>query len=392
MSGAEPVFLSTIRISKLSVQSETGMKEKGEHIEGMYVRVDHEALTQFVIRVLDKFGVPSKDATTTAQVLVKADLRGIESHGVARLKRYTDGLKNGVVKTHPNIVVVHETPVTTVLDGDSGLGQVVSYKAMSIAIDKAKQNYIGLVAVRNSNHFGIAGFYGLMALKQDLIGLVTTNSEPLVAPTFSKRRLLGTNPICVAVPTGAESFVLDMATSVAPIGKIEVARRIGKKVPLGWGIDTEGKVTENPNEIAKGALIPLGGLGETLSGHKGYGLGAVIDIFSGVLSGAAWGSDVGMTQGPIPANVGHFFGAMRVDAFMPLSDFKARMSRFIKSLKDADKISGHEEIYVAGEKSVYTESIRRKVGVALDTRTVEMLIQLGSETGVEPPFAKKTVR
>jgi len=364
------------------------MKEKGELVEGMYTRVNHDTLTRFVIDVLSKFGVPREDATITAHVLVKADLRGIESHGVARLKRYTDGLKNGVVKTHPNIRTVLETPVTAVLDGNFGLGQVVSNKAMSMAIDKAKRGYVGLVAVRNSNHFGIAGFYGLMALEHNLIGLVTTNSEPLVAPTFSKQKFLGTNPICITVPTGQGGFVLDMATSVAPIGKIEVARRIGKKVPLGWGIDREGNVTDNPEEVAKGALVPLGGLGETLSGHKGYGLGAVVDIFSGVLSGAAWAGNVGKTQGPGPANVGHFFGALRVDAFMPLPDFKVRMDEFIRSLKKAERLRDQQEIYVAGEKSSYTESVRRRIGVALDARTIEMLEQLGSETGVELPFRR----
>lgn len=364
------------------------MKEKGELVDGMYTRVNHEALTQFVGKVLERFGVPSEDAAITAQVLVKADLRGIESHGAARLKRYTDGLKNGVVKTNPNIATIYETPVTAVLDGDSGLGQVVSHKAMNMAMTKAKQNHIGLVAVRNSNHFGIAGFYGLMALRQNLIGLVMTNSEPLVAPTFAKQKLLGTNPICVAVPTGGEGFVLDMATSVAPIGKIEVARRIGKKVPLGWGIDADGRITDDPEEISEGALIPLGGFGETLGGHKGYGLGVVVDVFSGVLSGASWGGNVGKTQGPAAANVGHFFGAMRVEAFMPLEDFKARMSKFVRSLKDADKVTGLEEIYVAGEKSAYTEQVRRKVGVALDAKTVDMLTQLGLETGVELSFRK----
>jgi LDH2 family malate/lactate/ureidoglycolate dehydrogenase len=360
------------------------MKEKGELVEGVYTRVSHEALARFVIEVLQEFGVPSEDATTTAQVLVKADLRGIESHGVARLKRYTDGLKNGVVKTHPTIRTVLETPVTAVLDGDFGLGQVVSCKAMNMAMEKAKSNYVGFVAVRNSNHFGIAGFYGLMALEQELIGLVTTNSEPLVAPTFSKQKFLGTNPICIAVPVGGgRGFVLDMATSVAPIGKIEVARRIGKKVPLGWGIDTEGKITDSPEEIARGALVPLGGLGETLSGHKGYGLGAVVDIFSGILSGAAWGANVGKTQGPWPANVGHFFGAMNVDAFMPLADFETRMGEFVRSLKNAKRLTGPEEIYVAGEKSAYTESVRKRIGVALDAKTIEMLRELGSETGVK---------
>ena len=358
------------------------MKEKGELSEGMYVRVNHQALTDFVVEVLQKLGVPTEDATITAQNLVKADLRGIESHGVARLKRYTDGLKNGVVRTHPNVKKVRETPVTALMDGDFGLGQVVSYRAMNVAIEKAKKSYVGLVGVRNSNHFGIAGFYGLMAVDHDLIGLVMTNTRPLVAPTFSKQKVIGTSPICVAVPTGAKGFMLDMATSVAPVGKLEVARRLGEKVPLGWGIDPEGNLTDDPSSITKGALLPLGGLGEVLGGHKGYGLSAVVDILSGVLTGANWSEAVGETQGPAPANVGHFFGAINPEAFMPLSEFKSRMEQFIKSLKSAPRLPGAEEIYVAGEKSAYTEEVRKKIGVALDLKTIEMLRQLGAETGV----------
>jgi LDH2 family malate/lactate/ureidoglycolate dehydrogenase len=334
--------------------------------------------------VLIKLGVPEGDASITAQNLVKADLRGIESHGVARLKRYTDGIRNGVVKVHPEIKVVRESPVTALLDGDAGLGQVVSYRAMNLAIDKAQKSYVGLVGVRNSNHFGIAGFYGLMALQKGLVGLVMTNTRPLVAHTFSKQKLVGTNPICVAVPTSGPGFVLDMATSVAPIGKMEVAKRVGKRVPVGWGIDPEGNLTDDPDKISKGALLPLGGLGETLGGHKGYGLGAVVDIFCGILTGAQWSSGVGETQGPVPADVGHFFGAFDVEAFMDLPEFKARMDQLLVKLKGAERLPGAEEIYVAGEKSFYTEDVRRKIGVALDAKTVEMLKQLGDETGV--PF------
>ena len=364
------------------------MREKGELVESKYVRVDYRALTDFVVGVLQKFGVPKEDAKITSQNLVRADLRGIESHGVARLKRYTDGLKNGVVKTHPHMKTVRESPVTALVDGDFGLGQVVSYKAMNLAIEKAKKNYVGLVGVRNSNHFGIAGFYGLMALEHNLIGLVVTNTRPLVAPTFSKQKMIGTNPVCVAVPAGEKGFVLDMATSVAPIGKMEVAKRLGKKVPMNWGIDPNGNVTDDPNSISKGALLPLGGLGEILGGHKGYGLAAVVDIFAGILTGANWGATVGETQGPGPANVGHFFGAINPEAFMPLTEFKPRMEQFTRSLKLLEKLPGAEEIYIAGEKSAYTEEVRKKMGVALDLETIKMLKQLGTETSV--PFTAST--
>lgn len=365
------------------------MREKGELVEGTYVRADYIVLTDFIAEVLQKFGVPKEDAITTSQNLVKADLRGIESHGVARLKRYTDGLKNGVVSANPHIHILRESSVTALLDGGFGLGQVVSAKAMTLAIEKATKNGVGLVAVRNSNHFGIAGFYGLMALKQNLIGLVMTNSRPLVAATFSKRKIMGTNPICVAVPTGGKGFVLDMATSVAPIGKMEVFRMLRKQVPVGWGIDIEGNPTNDPNSITKGALLPLGGLGEILGGHKGYGLAAVVDIFSGILTGANWGTEVGETQGPGPANVGHFFGAINPEAFMPLTEFKSRMDQFIASIKSAEKLPNAEEIYIAGEKSAYTEEVRRKLGVALHLDIFKMLEQLSAETGVPLRIALK---
>ena len=364
------------------------MKEKGKLVKSMFVRLDHRVLTDFVVEVLQKFGVPKDDAAITSQNLVKADLRGIESHGVARLKRYTDGLKNGAVRAHPNIKAVRESPVTALLDGDSGLGQVVSHKGMNLAIEKAEKNSVGLVGVRNSNHFGIAGFYGLMALEHDLIGLVMTNSRALVAPTFSRQKRIGSNAICVAVPTSGKGFVLDMATSVAPSGKLEVAKRLHEKVPLNWGIDPKGDTTDDPDSIFKGALLPLGGLGEILGGHKGYGLGVVVEILSGMLTGANWGITVGETQGPGPANVGHFFGAINPEAFMRLSEFKFRMEQLIISLKSAEKLAGAEEIYVAGEKSAYTEEIREKIGVALDHETIKMLKSLSTETGVPFPLSQ----
>ncbi len=361
------------------------MKEKGESlIIGKYVRVPADGLKDFVTRVLEKLGVPHEDASITADVLVRADLRGIESHGVARLRRYVDGIKNGVVKTHPNIRVVRETPVTALVDGDYGLGQVVAYRAMKLAIEKAKRNYIGLVGVKNSNHYGIAGYYAMMAVEEDLIGLSLTNTRPLVAPTWSMEKIIGTNPIAIAIPTKGEPYVLDMATSVAPVGKLEVATRLGKKIPLGWGIDPEGKLTEDPQLARKGALLPLGGIGEEMGGHKGYGLSFVVDVISGVLTGANFGPFVGETQGPKPSNVGHFFGAMRIDAFMPLDEFKERMSKYIELIKKSKKLPGAEEIYVAGEKSAYTEKVRKEKGVALDLKTLEMLKKTGEEFGI--PF------
>jgi len=213
-----------------------------------------------------------------------------------------------------------------------------------------------------------------------------TNSRALVTPTFSRQKKIGTNPICIAVPTVGKGFVFDMATSVVPSGKLEVAKRLHEKVPMNWGIDHEGNVTVDPDGISKGALLPLGGLGEILGGHKGYGLAVVVEIFSGILTGAHWGGTVGETQGPDPADVGHFFGAIDPEAFMPLSEFKSRMEELTRSLKSAEKLPGAEEIYIAGEKSAYTEEVRKKIGVAVDRETTQMLKALGTETGVPFPL------
>lgn len=363
------------------------MQEKGESLLiGKYVRVPADKLKEFVTRVFEKLGVPHEDAEITADVLVRADLRGIESHGVARLRRYVDGIKNGVVKTRPNIKVVKETPVTALIDGDFGLGQVVAYRAMKLAIEKAKKNYVGFVGVKNSNHYGIAGYFAMMAVKEDLIGLALTNTRPLVAPTWGMQKVIGTNPIAIAIPTKEEPYVLDMATSVAPVGKLEVATRLAKPIPAGWAIDPEGKLTTDPQLARKGSLLPLGGYGEEMGGHKGYGLSFVVDVLSGVLTGANFGPFVGETEGPQPANVGHFFGAMRIDAFMPVDEFKERMSKYIEVIKKSKKAPGAEEIYVAGEKSAYTEKVRMEKGVALDLKTAEMLKKMSEEFGVPLPF------
>ncbi len=353
-----------------------------------YIRVNHEDLKKFVKKVFLKLGVPAKDAEITADNLVTADLRGISSHGVARLKRYVDGLRNGVVKAKPEIKIIRESPVHALVDGGFGLGQPVAYKAMKIAIDKAKKNFFGIVGVRNSNHYGIAGYYSLMALKEDLIGISMTNSRPLVAHTGALGRTIGTNPISFAAPSKEEpEFVLDMATSVVPIGKIEVYSRRGKPIPEGWAIDEEGNLLTDPSVALKaGTLLPLGGLGELLGGHKGYGLSVMVDILSGILTGANWGPFVGPTQGPEPSNVGHFFMAINVEAFMPLEEFKERMEELKRHLKTAKLHPKFKKIWIHGEKSWLTMRYRMKHGVPLYVKVVNSLREVSKEVGVELPF------
>ncbi len=353
-----------------------------------YVRVNHEELKIFVSNVFRRIGVPSGDAEIVADNLVTADLKGIESHGVARLKRYVDGLLNGVVKTKPNVKIVKEGPVHALIDGDYGLGQVVACKAMNLAIEKAKRNYFGIVGVRKSNHFGIAGYYAEMALKEDLIGVSLTNSRPLVAHTGSVERFIGTNPISFAAPSkGEPPFLLDMATSIVPVGKIEVYRRLGKPFPLGWAINSSGELTTNPSEVLSGgALLPLGGLGETLGGHKGYGLSVMVDILCGLLTGANWGREVGSTEGPKPSNVGHFFIAVNVEAFTSIEEFKGEMEELKNELRKAKLHPKFKRIWIHGEKSWYTMKTRKRIGVPIYKKTYEMLKGQAERVDVKFPF------
>jgi len=353
-----------------------------------------EPLKGFCTRVFEEMGVPHDDAVVISDVLVLADLRGIDSHGVARLKRYVDGLRDGVMLAKPKIEVVHETPTTALMDGGAGLGQPVGMRAMQLAIGKAREMGVGFVAVRNSNHYGIAGYYALMALEHDMIGVSTTNADVLVVPTFSRDALLGTNPIAVAVPASQErAFVLDMATSTVPRGKLEVYDRMEKPIPLGWATDERGipttdahRVLENFKTRAGGGLLPLGGAGEEFGGHKGYGLALLVDILCGVLPLAGYANTIypKTPEGkPLPANVGHFFGAMRIDAFRPVDEFKATMDDIIRRLKSSAKAEGQDRIYIHGEKEFEMEDQRRKNGIPLDPKTVATMKQIAQELGVK---------
>src|SRR3989442_7255026 len=303
------------------------------------VVVQEAKLKDFCNKVWMKLGVPAQDARIAPDVLVLADLRGIESHGVARLPRYYADLKIGWTKPTDQSKIVKETKATAMIDGGQSLGQVVGHKGMELAIKKAKETAVGIVSVRNSNHYGIAGYYTLMALEQDMIGVSMTNAAPLVVPTFGRNAILGTNPISVAAPASRERpFVLDMATSVVPRGKLEVLDRKGLPMPPGWAVDETGRSSADPsrvlNAMAKrlgGGILPLGGEGEEHSGHKGYGLALMVDVFSGVLSGAATGLKVNAEERK--PDVGHFFMALDPAAFRPLDEFRQDMYRLARQLK-----------------------------------------------------------
>lgn len=347
----------------------------------------YEQLYQFTFSVFKNIGCSDEHAKTATAGLIAADLRGIDSHGVARLSGYVRLWEAKRVNANPNIRIVHETPSTAVVDGDAGLGLVVAPFAMQVAIDKAKQVGTGWVSVRNSNHFGIAGHHAMMALEQDMIGMAMTNASALVAPTFSIERMLGTNPIAVAIPAGNQPpFVADFATTTAANGKLEILQRKNEDTPLGWAQDKEGHPSTDANILRKqGALLPLGSDREHGS-HKGYALGSIVDIFSAVLSGASYGpwAPPFPAYVPMPDNMpgeglGHFFGAMRVDAFRPADEFKQHMDNWIQRFRLATPAEGHDKVLIPGDPEREMESIRRKEGIPLVGTVVDDLKQVAEK-------------
>ncbi len=351
----------------------------------------YSQLWQFANSVFKKVNCPEDQARLATEVLLSADLRGIDSHGIARLSGYVRLWEVNRVNGNPNIKIVHETPSTAVVDGDSGLGLVIAPKAMEIAIQKATQVGTGWVAVKNSNHFGIAGYHSMMALKHDMIGMAMTNASPLVAPTFSVERLLGTNPICVAIPAGEQPpFVADFATTTAANGKLEILQRKNQEAPEGWIQKKDGSISTNPNELKDGgALLPLGGDREHGS-HKGFCLGAWVDIFSAVLSGANYGpwvppfvSFLAPPANPVGDGIGHFFGAMRVDAFRPADEFKKHMDNWISRFRSAKTVEGQSNIVIPGDPERESEADRLKNGITLNPKVVEDLKELGSKLNIE---------
>jgi L-2-hydroxycarboxylate dehydrogenase (NAD+) len=347
-------------------------------------------LKKFTTEVFRKIGCPEEDAVLAAEVLLSADLRGVDSHGVARLSGYVRLKEAGRINPQPTIKIIHETPSTATVDGDGGLGLVVSPRAMQIAIEKAEKCGTGWVAVRNSNHFGIAGYHAMMALEKDMIGISLTNASPLVAPTFSTRRMLGTNPISVAIPAGSQPpFVLDMATTTAANGKLEILQRKQQQAPSGWIQDLTGNPTFDPNGVKDGgALLPLGGDRERGS-NKGYGLGAMVDILSGVLSGANYGPwvppFVAFLQPVINqpgTGLGHFFGAMRVDAFRPVEEFKENMDQWIKEFRNAPVVKGKERVLIPGDPEREFSAERQLKGIPLIEPVVRDLLELSNKLGI----------
>ena len=347
----------------------------------------YQHLFDFTKSVFKKIGCNDEHANIATESLLAADLRGIDSHGVARLSGYVRLWEVKRINATPLIKVIHETPSTAVVDGDSGLGLVIAPFAMQIAIEKAKQVGTGWVSVQNSNHFGIAAHHAMMALPYDMMGIAMTNASPLVAPTFSIDKMLGTNPICVAAPAGNQPpFVADLATTTAANGKLEILQRKNLQTPTGWVQDKDGNPSNDPHALKTGgALLPLGGDREHGS-HKGYALGAVVDIFSALLSGANYAPWVPPFPAyvPMPAQqpgkgIGHFLGAMRIDAFRPAADFKKDMDHWIQGFRNAKTIPGEEKVLVPGDPEREFEVQRKKDGIPLLQQVTDDLQSLAEK-------------
>ena len=355
--------------------------------------VDWKTLTSFITEVFCRYGIPREDAEICTDVLLESDRRGIESHGVNRFKPiYLDRIKAGIQNPVTQFELIRETPTTAVADGHDGMGQVIGYKAMSLAIEKAKKYGMGMVAVRNSCHYGIAGYYATMATKAGCIGITGTNARPSIAPTFGVENMLGTNPLTVGLPTDEEfPFVLDCATSITQRGKIEYFARVGKDTPAGMVIGRNGEaLTDSPSILTdlttgKAALAPLGGIGEELAGYKGYGYATVVEVLSAALQQGQFLralSGIGQNGEKIPYHLGHFFIAIDTEAFMGLDAFKKTAGDILRDLRGSQKAPGQDRIYTAGEKEYMVWLQRKDSGVPLNEGVQKEFITIRNELGL----------
>lgn len=348
--------------------------------------VPFDLMEKFAVDVFKAVGVPEEDARICTDVLIEADRKGIDSHGVGRLKSiYYDRIKQGIICPVTKVEVIRDKGAIAVLDGHNGMGQVISVKAMEHAIRKAEMFGIGMTAVRNSNHYGIAGYYAEMAVRKNMIGITGTNARPSVAPTFGTEPMLGTNPLTFAIPTDEEfPFLLDCATSTAQRGKIELYDREDKPIPPGWVIDSQGNVRTDTHQILddllKGrcSLTPLGGPGEEGAGYKGYGYATVVEILSAALSqGPFLKALSGIEDGKkVPYRLGHFFIAIDVSFFTEVENFKKTAGDICRALRSSIKAPGATRIYTAGEKEFIIYNERKNKGVPLTKALQQQIISI----------------
>lgn len=355
--------------------------------------VAFKVIEEFIVKVMINAGIPEDDARIVADVLLQADKFGIDSHGVNRLKPiYLDRIRDGILNPVTRYEVVREGPTTAVVDGHNGMGHVISRQAMMLAIEKARKSGIGMVAVRNSTHYGIAGYYALMAVRENMIGITGTNARPSIAPTFGVENMLGTNPLTFGMPSDEPfPFLLDCATSITQRGKVELYARMGKDLPKGWVIDENGESKTNSREVlddliaGRAALTPLGGIGEETAGYKGYGYATVVEILSAALQqGAFMKMLMGVKDGKkAPYPLGHFFIAIDINAFTDPDDFRKITGDICRDLRASEKMPGEERIWTAGEKEYYTWLERKDKGVPFTPQLLEEFRGLCKNYGQE---------
>ncbi len=362
------------------------MKEK-------YAYIPVSTMKEFTKDVFVGIGVPEADAEICTDVLVASDLRGIDSHGIGRLKMYYDRIRKGIQNPLTKLTVVKETETTITMDGGHGMGQVIAYRAMEKAIEKAKARGLGSAAVRNSTHYGFAGYYPLMAIKEGLIGLTVTNARPSIAPTFGIEPMFGTNPLTFGAPTDEEfPFVIDCATSISQRGKIEYLDRANEPTPAGWAIDSRGKPHTDTKKLlvdldeGTAAMLPMGGEGELFGGHKGYGWGIMVEILSAALAEGSFLKDLngkdekGNRQ---PYKLGHFFLAINVANFVPLAAFKKIAGSIMRDLRASKKAEGSDRIYTAGEKEYYVQKERLEKGIPANEALRQQILSMKKELGLD---------
>ncbi len=342
--------------------------------------IRRETLEKFCAEVFVKAGLPAEDAALSAKILVTADARGTRSHGTGRMMRYIKGLEAGMMLPDAKVETLHESPVSLTIDAHGAMGFPVSYKTMTKVIEKAEKVGMACASVRNSNHFGIAGYYAMMALEHDMIGVAMTNTAALCVPTFGRNVMTGTNPLAFCAPAERErAFVLDMATTTVPRGKLEVYERTGHALPAGWAVDASGRPATDAGQVLRdmldnrgGGLLPLGGFGELGGGYKGYGLSVMVDILCAMLSGAPTGPGV-VDPPETSGRVSHFFAAVKIAAFTDPREFRKQMDGMLFKLKNSPRAAGCGRIYVAGEKEFEAEEYNNRHGIPLDRKSYENL-------------------
>lgn len=353
-----------------------------------YLKLNYEELKNFCERVFEGYGFPEEESRMITDVLLAADLSGIESHGVQRLIRYHKEITGGLVKLDAKPEIVRQTPISAVIEGNDAMGQVLGVRAMELAIEKAKTCGVGMVAVRNSNHYGVAGYYARMALKEHMIGISMTNTEAIMVPTFGKQAMIGTNPIALAMPAEPLPFVFDAATTVVPRGKLEVYAKKDGVIPAGWAVDENGQECSEADRVLKniigklgGGILPLGGEGEATCGYKGYGYGLICEIFTAILSGGTTSNYIYKT--PQRSNIAQFFMAIDYGMFGDRAEMERSLSDFMREIRESDKADGKKRIYTHGEKEALARERVLREGVSVQEKTYDEMRMIAEYTKTE---------